>query len=1560
MQASFSRKLLSTIALCALSTLVSLQVRAHHGADQVITAAPAIPTGAAVETMGGTIDVLVVDNRVTGTSTRYTLLRRDDGTVVGLQGASAESLFAGTRVSASGRRAGGTLVADSVSVQGGPPAAASAAPAASGQVQGALLLAHVDDFEHGRGEFRLVVRADNGHSTELRVGVIPDVLRSGMTVVAYGTPSADGLGLDTNRIEVLTQPDDRKLAQGSVLPSFAPHNVLVLLVKFTDNVEPFTSAAVQGVMATGPNSVAAYYSEASFGQQQLNVTVSPTWVQSGIAKPSTCDYSNIGDLADTAYAAAYPNDHTSYQNRFYVFPQLGSCGWAGLAYVGFGLAYSNGYNTLGVFGHELGHNFGLLHAGSLTCTGVPMCSSGAVTEYGDRFDIMGNTNTGGTHFNAAQKSILNWIPLSSVKTYTSGTATYTLSPIESPGGASYAVKIPAGPNRTYWVEYRQPIGFDSALAAYPNNGAQIRVSSPFESVAGADDTELLDMTPATGTFTDAALVAGQSFTDSTYGVTITVGTASPSSLNVTVSNGSGSQATTTTLSSNPNPSPTGTNATFTATVSGNGPTGTVNFKDGGSSIGGCSAVALTGSGNNKTAACTTSGLAAGTHSITATYSGDASNTASTSAALSQTVSAIIQSSTTIASSLNPSTSGSAVTFTATVTGAAGLTGSVNFDDGVNSIAGCSAMQLPAGAAGTKTATCTTSTLTVGTHTINAFYGGDVNNVPSSTAKTPLSQVVNAGGLTPTTTTLASSSNPSTFGGSVTLTATVTGSGPTGSVNFKDGASSIAGCSAAAVSAGRATCATSALSAATHSITAAYGGDGKNAASTSAALSQVVNKAVSTTALASSANPSTFGNNVTFTATVAGVAPTGSVNFKDGAGSIAGCSAVALAGSGNSRTAACTISGLTVTTHSISAAYGGDGGNGASTSTTVSQVVNKAVSTTVLGSSSNPSTFGASVTFTATVTGIAPTGSVNFKDGASSIANCSATAVSGSGNARTASCTINTLSVATHSITAAYSGDGSNGASTSATLSQVVNSAGPTGTTTVLASSLNPSTFGAGVTFTATVTGNGPTGSVNFKDGASSIAGCSAMALSAGTASCTTTGLSVATHSITAVYGGDAKNAASTSAALSQVVNSAGSSINVALATNGGVATASSSYSAAYPVSAINNNDRAGTNWGNGGGWNDGTRAVFPDWVQINFNGSKTIDRVVVYTLQDNYPNPVEPSDTMTFTTYGVTDFTVQGWNGASWVTLGSVSGNNLVKRTVSFAAYTTDRIRINVTGALLNYSRITEVEAWGTAAAGPSASTTTLASTPNPATLGTSISFTATVSGVGPTGTVNFKDGAGSIANCGSVALTGSGNTRTAQCATSALASGTHSITAAYAGDSGNTGSTSTAVSQVVNSGGGGEINVALASNGGVASASSSFSAGFPASAINNNERAGVNWGNGGGWNDATAGAFPDWVRITFNTTRTIDHVVVYTVQDNYGNPVEPTDTMTFSLYGITAFTVQAKQGTQWTTLGTVSGNNLVKRTVSFAPFATNSIRIMVNGALASFSRITEVEAWGN
>jgi hypothetical protein len=201
----------------------------------------------------------------------------------------------------------------------------------------------------------------------------------------------------------------------------------------------------------------------------------------------------------------------------------------------------------------------------------------------------------------------------------------------------------------------------------------------------------------------------------------------------------GKTQTATTLVSSPNPAPVGANVTFTASVTGNAPTGSVAFTDGGSSISGCAAVALAGSGNTKTASCSTSSLAAGTHSIVATYSGDAANAGSASAPLSQVIGSKMTSTTTLASSLNPSTVGARVTFTASVTGNA-PTGTVAFTDGANTISKCAAVALAKrGKAATKTARCNVNGLTAGTHTIGATYSGDAANNGSSAT---LTQIVN--------------------------------------------------------------------------------------------------------------------------------------------------------------------------------------------------------------------------------------------------------------------------------------------------------------------------------------------------------------------------------------------------------------------------------------------------------------------------------------------------------------------------------------------------------------------------------------------------------------------------------------------------------------------------------------------------------------------------------------------------------------------------------------------------------------------------------------------------
>src|SRR5581483_7567231 len=119
----------------------------------------------------------------------------------------------------------------------------------------------------------------------------------------------------------------------------------------------------------------------------------------------------------------------------------------------------------------------------------------------------------------------------------------------------------------------------------------------------------------------------------------------------------------------------------------------------------------------------------------------------------------------------------------------------------------------------------------------------------------------------------------------------------------------------------------------------------------------------------------------------------------------------------------------------------------------------------------------------------------------------------------------------------------------------------------------------------------------------------------------------------ATYSGDAANAESSSTPLTEMANAPVDGTNVALAANGGGATASSTWGPSFPASTVVDGRRSGKNWGVYAGWADGTSGAFPDWMQIQFAGKKTIDHVVVYSVQDNFLDPVEPTDAMTGTRF---------------------------------------------------------------------------------------------------------------------------------------------------------------------------------------------------------------------------------------------------------------------------------------------------------------------------------------
>ncbi len=310
-------------------------------------------------------------------------------------------------------------------------------------------------------------------------------------------------------------------------------------------------------------------------------------------------------------------------------------------------------------------------------------------------------------------------------------------------------------------------------------------------------------------------------------------------------------------------------------------------------------------------------------------------------------------------------------------------------------------------------------------------------------------------------------------------------------------------------------------------------------------------------------------------------------------------------------------------------------------------------------------------------------------------------------------------------------------------------------------------------------------------------------------------------------------------------------------------------------------------------------------------------------------------------------------DGSVWQTVpgGVVTANPVVWRQFRFAALTTSRIRVHITQAQ-NHSRLTEIEAYTVAAGNNIAPSATVMSPAAGAVLaGPSVPLQAAAS-----------DSDGLIAKVDFYAdgvLVGTDTTGPSPFTFSwpNVATGAHTLAAVATDNLGAT--TMSAPVTVTVTPAAGRTNVALASNGGTASASSTFNGSYPASAVINGDRNGLNWGNGGGWNDVTYNAWPDWVEVQFNGTKTIDEIDVFTVQDNYSAPSTPTPSMTFGLYGVRDFEVQYWTGSAWQNVpgGLVTGNTLVWRQFTFPALTTSKIRISVTQAM-NHSRLVEIEAY--
>lgn len=389
------------------------------------------------------------------------------------------------------------------------------APAWAGgeTVQGRLQV-QVEDYADGHALYRHYLDQAS-RRLELKGVRNGGRLTSGNLVRARGTRLGNVLALDsTGTVELAaTAPAELAYATGV-------QNVAVILVTFSDaSTAPVSAATVQQAVF---GTTDAFLRENSGGQAWLSGSVMG-WYTLPISK-SACDPAQISQLADQAATSA-GNNLSVYTRKFYVFPK-NACTWAGLADVGGAntRAWFNGKFDLDNFGHEFGHNLGLMHSHGLDCDLSPLGTTCTPLSYGDAADIMGNLEG---HYNAFQKQRLGW---STGMATMSASGRVTLSPY-SGGSGMRAVRIPRGTDASgattwYYLEYRQPTGFDAVLGYYGTLSKGVLVRTATE--GDGDSTYLLDMTPNSDTSSgfvdlwDSALMAGATYTDTVAKVTIKV------------------------------------------------------------------------------------------------------------------------------------------------------------------------------------------------------------------------------------------------------------------------------------------------------------------------------------------------------------------------------------------------------------------------------------------------------------------------------------------------------------------------------------------------------------------------------------------------------------------------------------------------------------------------------------------------------------------------------------------------------------------------------------------------------------------------------------------------------------------------------------------------------------------------------------------------------------------------------------------------------------------------------------------------------------------------------
>jgi hypothetical protein len=392
-------------------------------------------------------------------------------------------------------------------------------------VEGELLMLHADDFVRGNSTEVLAVHTRTGAFVEADLSRVrgrdrligKQVRLSGKRIRYVGDESAS--------VFVASGSVTTSAAEVATAVAASTRRVALIMINFrNDSSQPWSKDFASDTVFGQGSSVATYYDEVSYGGMTLGGTVFGWYT---IASDNTgCRYGEWGSAA----LAASSIDVADYTNIIYAFPRTADCQWSGLSTVGGKYAWINGAMTVRTVGHELAHMMGVHHASALNCVSngarVTWSSNCTKSEYGDPFSIMG---TGTRHLHNWHRAQIGWVP--EMITVTSS-GEYEVAPAEMTDQPRL-VRVARGDGTFLYFEFRQPFGtFDKfGSGASATSGVTIRVAPDKPT---RTQSQLLDMTPSTHSFDDAALIVGRAFTDPMSGVTVSTGSVSANAATVSV------------------------------------------------------------------------------------------------------------------------------------------------------------------------------------------------------------------------------------------------------------------------------------------------------------------------------------------------------------------------------------------------------------------------------------------------------------------------------------------------------------------------------------------------------------------------------------------------------------------------------------------------------------------------------------------------------------------------------------------------------------------------------------------------------------------------------------------------------------------------------------------------------------------------------------------------------------------------------------------------------------------------------------------------------------------